>query len=204
MTLHLPPRPNDSLETNARLKQVKVFVYTETCILNGYTYCMGQQRLLDTLNQKVVANYMPVGKDFLPLTQVEISFPNGDKKTTPEANVRKSNILFVGENSDVEAAISETTDRQLIYRIKSKTALSAEIHVPLYILRGQIYGKSWQQILDVVDRADKFIALTDAEVVRTSDKTALTFDFVAVNRNRIIYIGEPADSAEPTLPQRTL
>jgi len=198
LVIKLPVGQQDYPDSEGRLKEVNVFVYTETCILNGYTYCMSQQRLLDTLNQKVVANYMTVGKDFLPLTQVKVLFVNGDKQTRAEANVRKSNILFVGENSDALAAIPETTDRQLVYHSKLKTALAAEIHLPSYVLRGQIYGKSWQQILDIVDRADKFIALTDVQVGRTSDKATSKFDFVAVNRNRIIYIGEPANSAEST------
>jgi len=192
----LPTGINAFPEDDSKLKQVNVFVYTETCILNGHTYCMSQQRLLDTLNQKVVANYMSVGKDFLPLNQVEVLFPDGDKQIRSEANVRKSNILFVGENR--EAGAPEATDRQLLYHSKLKTAIAAEIHLPSYVLTGQIYGKSWQQILDVVDRADKFIALTDVVVRRTSDKAALTFDFVAVNRNRIIYIGEPVGPDKST------
>jgi len=200
LALQLSPRPNEGLESNGKLKQVKVFVCTETCVLDGYTYCMSHHRLLDTLNQNVVANSVPVGKDFLPLMQVEVSFPSGENKTMLEANVRKSNILFVGENNEGQAAIPDNRDRQLAYRIRPKTALSAEIHLPFYNLKGQIYGESWQQILDVVDRADRFIALTNAEVVRKADRAVLTFDFVAVNRDKIIYIGEPTNSAEVSLP----
>jgi hypothetical protein len=199
LALQLSPRPNDVLDSNARLKQVKVFVCTETCSLVGYTYCMNHQRLLDTLNQNVVANAMPLGKDFLPLLQVEVSFPNGEKKSASEVNVKKSNILFVGEKSESQPAIKEIKDRQLAYRTRPKTPLAAEIHLPSYVLRGQIYGEAWQQILDVVDRADKFIALTDVEVCQTPDtQAALKFDFVAVNRDKIIYIGEPANSKEST------
>jgi len=204
LALQLSPRPNDCLESNSKLKQVKVFVSTEICTLDGYTYCMSHQRLLDTLNQNVMASSVPLGKDFLPLTQVEISFPNREKQTTSEAYIRKSNILFVGENNEGQTAISENKDRQLAYRLKPKTALSAEIRLPLYILRGQIYGESWQQILDVVDRADRFIALTNAQVFRTSDKAALTFDFVAVNRDKIIYVGEPASSNEHQFLQKDI
>jgi hypothetical protein len=200
LSLQISPRPQDVIEGNARLKQVKVLVCTETCTLSGFTYCMNHQRLLDTLNQSVVANAMPIGKDFLPLVQVEVSFPNGDRKIAQEVNVRKSNIIFVGEKSESQPAISETRDRQLTYRTKPKTALSAEIHLPSYVLKGQIYGEAWQHILDVVDRADEFIALTNVEVRRTPDNAELTFDFVAVNRDKIIYIGEPANATESPLP----
>jgi hypothetical protein len=139
---------------------------------------------------------MPLGKDFLPLTQVEVSLPTGEKKITADANVRKSNILFVGEKSEGQPAISQTKDRPIIYPMRPKTPVAVEIHLPLYILRGQMYAEAWQQILDVVERADKFIALTNVSVYRTLDKAALTFDFVAVNRDKIIYVCESSNSAE--------
>ena len=196
MALQLSPRPDDVLESNARLKQVKVFVCTETCTLNGYTYSMNHHRLLDTLNQSAIANSMPLGKDFLPLVQVEVALPNGEKKITVDASVRKSSILFVGEKTEDQPAISPAKDRPLVYPMRPKTPIGVEIHLPLYILRGQMYGEAWQQILDVVDRADKFIALTDVEVCRTTDKAASTFDFVAVNRDKIVYVCESASSTE--------
>jgi hypothetical protein len=199
LALQLSPRPNDMLESNAKLKQIKVLVCTETCTFSGYAYCGTNQRLLDILNQNVVVNSMPFGKEFLPLAQVEVCLPNGVKKTTREAIIRKSNILFVGEKDEAQTAASATKDRPLIYPMRAKTPLAAEIHLPSYILRGHIYGEAWQQMLDVVDRADKFIALTNVEVLRTPDNTPLTFDFIAVNCDKIVYIGEPDNSAESSL-----
>jgi hypothetical protein len=63
-----------------------------------------------------------------------------------------------------------------------------------------MYGEAWQQILDVVDRADKFIALTNVQAYRTSDGATSTFDFVAVNRDKIIYVGDPTTVSESSLP----
>jgi hypothetical protein len=200
LALQISPRPNGSLECDARLKQVKVLVSTETCTLNGYTYCGNNQRLLDTLNQSAVSNSMPLGKDFLPLVQVEVSLPNGEKKITVDASVKKSSILFVGEKSEGETSLSPTKDRPLVYPMRPKSPIGVEIHLPMYILRGQMYAEAWQQILDVVDRADKFIALTDVEVYRTTDNAASTFDFVAVNRDKIIYVSESASSTEVPFP----
>jgi len=199
LALQLSPRPNGILDNDARLKQVNVLVCTETCTFNGYTYCGNHQRLLDTLNQNAVANSMPIGKDFLPLVQVEVSLPNGEKKITADTYIRKASILFVGEKSEGQPAIPQIKDRPIIYPMRPKTPLAVEIHLPLYILRGQMYGEAWQQILDVVDRADKFLALTNVEVYRTLDNATSTFDFVAVNRDKIIYVSESSNSAEPPL-----
>jgi len=202
LALQLTPRPNDVLESDAKLKQVKVFVCTETCTLNGYTYCGNHQRLLDTLNQSAVANSMPLGKDFLPLVQVEVSLPTGEKRCAVDASIKKSSILFIGEKSEGQPANSQTKDRPIIYPMRPKTPMAAEIHLPLYILRGQMHAEAWQQILDVVDKADRFIALTNVSVYRTLDKAMSTFDFVAVNRDKIIYVCESSNSTEVPVPAK--
>ena len=199
--LQLSSRPNGIPGNDAKLKQVKVLVCTETCIFTGYAYCGNNQRLLDILNQHTVANSTQLGKDFLPLTQVEVSLPKGEKKITPETYIKKSSILFVGEINEGQPAVSQNKDKPLVYPMRPKTPMAAEIHMPLYILRGHMYGESWQQILDVVDKADNFIALTNAEVFRILDHAASRFDFVAVNRDKIVYLGEPTNPTESPFPE---
>jgi len=200
LALQLSPRPNGIADIDAKLKQVKVLVCTETCTFSGYAYCGNHQRLLDTLNLSTVANSVQLGKDFLPLTQVEVALPNGEKKYTPETYIKKSSILFVGEINEGKPETPQIKDKLMAYPMRPKTPLAAEIHMPLYVLSGQMYGEAWQQILDVVDRSDKFIAMTNVEAYRTSDHAASTLDFVAVNRDKIIYVGEPACSPKPLLP----
>ena len=190
MSLQLSPRPNGIPDTDAKLKQIKVLVCTETCIFTGYAYCGNHQRLLDTLNQSTLANSVSLGKEFLPLTQVEVSLPKGEKKRTPETYIKKSSILFVCEMGEDQSAISPNKDKPLIYPMRPKKPLAAEIHMPAYILRGHMYGEAWQQLLDIVDRADNFIAMSNTEIFRILDHAATTFNFVAVNRDKIIYIGE--------------
>lgn len=201
MALQLSSRPNGIPDTGAKLKQVKVLVCTETCIFTGYAYCANHQRLLDILNQHTVSNSTQLGKDFLPLTQVEVSLPKGEKKITPETYIKKSSILFVGEINEGQPAVSQSKDKPLAYPMRSKTPLAAEIHMPLYILRGQMHGEAWQHILDVVDKADNFLALTNTEVFRILDHAASRFDFVAVNRDKIVYVGEPTNPTESPFPE---
>jgi hypothetical protein len=141
-----------------------------------------------------------LGKEFLPLTQVEVSLPTGEKKTIVETYIKKSSILFVGELSEGQPAIPQVRERPIIYPMRPKAPMAVEIHLPLYVLKGQLYGEAWQQILDIVDRADKFIALTNVEIYRTLDHATSTLDFVAVNRDKIIYVGEPTNSTESALP----
>ncbi|MBA7569549.1 hypothetical protein ES708_11289 [subsurface metagenome] len=46
-----PSKQTDtSWQEDTRLERVAVVVRTPNCILDGYTYCLKQQRLLDALN----------------------------------------------------------------------------------------------------------------------------------------------------------
>jgi len=180
----------DILEGDAKLKQVKVVVFTETCILTGHTYCMKHQRLLDVLNQDFMPNSLPIGKDFMPLTEVEVSFTSLKREIMASIYVRKASILFVGEKSEHQPETAETEDRAKNYPGKAKSPIEAEIRMPLYTLRGQMHAPAGQKMLAAVERADKFISMTNVQIHSALDNTALAFDFVAVNRDKIIYVGE--------------
>jgi hypothetical protein len=180
----------DTLEGNTKLKQVNLVVFTETHNLTGNTYCMKHQRLLDVLNQDFIPNSLPIGKEFMPLTQVEVSFPRRKSEFMASIYVRKANILFVGENIEHQPEAPKAEDRARNYRVRAKKFIEAEIHMPLYKLMGQMYFEVWQKLLDALDRADKFIPLTNVRIYPEQENTVFRFDFAAVNRDKIIYLGE--------------
>jgi hypothetical protein len=201
LALQFSPLAIDTLQGqgNANLRQVKVQVCTETRIISGYTYRMNHQRLLDTLNQGFTANSLPIGKDFVPLTKVEVYFPNRERQFMASICLRKADILFVGQTNEGQPKTSEVQDRSKIYPVRTKKIIEAEIHMPLYTLTGQMYAEVWQQILDVVDRADRFLPLTNVEICPTPDIGTSTFDFVAVNRDKIIYVCESSERTKAHL-----
>ncbi len=194
----------DLLESDAKLKQVKVAVFTETCMLSGLTYCMKHQRLLDVLNHYFMPDLLPIGKDFMPLTEVRASFPDRKGEIMASIYIRKANILFVGEKSEPRPEMLEGEDRAKLYPGKAKNPIEAEICMPSYTLTGHIHAPAWQKLLDAVDRADRFIPLTNVQIHSALDNTLLTFDFVAVNRDKIIYVGEPASSNEHQFLQKDI
>jgi hypothetical protein len=67
---------------------------------------------------------------------------------------------------------------------------------------GQMYVEVWQKLLDALDRADKFIPLTNVRIYPEQENTVFTFDFVAVNRDKIIYLGEYSKRTEATSPAK--
>ena len=193
-------QPNGSLEGNANLKQIKVVACTETCTLTGYTYCLNHQRLLDVLNQDFISSSLPIGKDFMLITDAEVSFPNRGRESMPSIYVRKSSILFVGEKSEPETEKPEVEDKPKMYLAKAKSPIEVEIHMPSYTLTGQLYAQAWQKLLDAVERADTFLPLTDVEIYPELDNNASAFDFVAVNRDKIVYVCESLRWAKGHLP----
>jgi len=192
-------QPNGSSDGNGKLKQVKVVVCAETCTLTGYTCCMKHQRLLDVLNQDFIPNSLPIGKDFMSLTDAEVSFPNGEREFMASIYVRKSSILFVGEKSEGESEKPEIEDRSTMYLAKAKNPIEVEIHMSSHTLTGQVYAQSWQRLLDAVERTDKFLPLTDVEIYPALGNITSTFDFIAVNRDKIIYVCESLSWAKSTL-----
>jgi hypothetical protein len=177
-------------ESDTRLRQVKVVAFTETCTITGNTYCMKFQRLLDSLNQDFMPNLLPIGKDFMPLTDVQVSFPNGKKESVSSTYVSKASILFVGEKNGHQTKMPETEDRQKAYPARARKFIGVEIQMLLYKLTGQTYAEVWQKLLDAVDRADRFIPLTNVKIYPAPPNNEPTFDFVAVNRDKIIYVSE--------------
>jgi hypothetical protein len=163
---------------------------------------MKHQRLLDALNQSSITNSLPIGKDFVRLNEVEVSFPNREREFMASICVRKASILFVGEKSESEPKIPEIEDKTKMYLARTKNPIEVEIHMQLYTLTGQMHAETWQQILDVVDRADKFLPLTAVDMHPALDNEALTFDFVAVNRDKIIYVCETLNSTEALFRQK--
>ena len=173
---------------------------TEICTLTGYTYCLNHQRLLDVLNQDFISNSLPIGKDFIPLINAEVLFPNREREHMASIYIRKSNILFVGEKSEPETKEPAFEDKPKIYLAKTKNPIEVEIQMASYMLTGQVHAQAWQKLLDAVDRADQFIPLTDVEIYPPLDNTASAFDFVAVNRDKIIYVCESLGWAKSPVP----
>ncbi len=138
-----------------------------------------------------------MGKDFLPLTEVEIYLPAGRKSTAPCIYVRKSNIFFVGEKksspADPGAAAAPRRGAPLV---RKKTPAGTEVHMPPYLLQGNVHIDIWEEFLDTIDRDLRFMPLTDVKVRPALPGGASAFEFAAVNKDLIAYIAEAAAAVQ--------
>ena len=170
------------------LVKVPVVVCAAFGTFVGNTYHIEDQRLLDALNGGFVAKALRMGKDFMPLTEVEAFSPTGRKATHPCIYIRKSNILFVAEKRDESRGAIDGRRRAHLQRKKMLTR--TEIHLPPYVVQGNVHVDVWEELLDTIDRDQRFMPLTDVRIHPVLTGGASAFNFVAVNKDHVAYLSE--------------
>ncbi|MBN1375301.1 MAG: hypothetical protein JXA01_04015 [Dehalococcoidia bacterium] len=179
-------------------KQYEILVCTGELIFIGAFKCNVSQRLIDALNEGVRESPLSKIVDFLPLQDVVMYNVKGDKKKFGHIYLAKNNILFIAQLS------SEVKGKKFSaypYRIKQPVGVTiytaqvyqAQVYTTPYILKGQIYVESWGQVADTIENKERFLPLTDVEVDPAPIGGDCQFDFVAINRERMISICEGAE-----------
>jgi hypothetical protein len=183
-------RTAKSWQDDVKLNKVKVVVCTSSCTFVGYTYRSHPQRLLDALNKGFVADSSRIGGDFVPLTEVEVFFPDKRKEYMASTYIRKANILFVAEKSGGQAEMPDIKDRPKNYLMRTKKPIEAKVYMPLHTLVGKMHGNMWQQLLDTLTRDEMFLPLTNVEISPELVSGESRFSFLAINKDQIIYVCE--------------
>ncbi len=189
------------------VRRVGVAVCTAELTAVGYTYCLRSQRLLDVLNKGLddgtarsqASVRVVVGKDFVPLVEARIVFGKGGQRYVASTNIRKSNILFVAE---ISGGQPETTSVRELLKV-TKKPVATDVHVPPYHLAGWMHAEIWEQLSDHLESHDRFLPLTDVAVMPKLANVESRFDFVAVNKDRVVYIGESAGAPPEVAPEET-
>lgn len=183
------PRTGNWL-SDPSLSQVGVVVCTASSTLEGTTYRMREQRLLDSLSAGFVANAYRMGREFLPLTGVQIYLPKGKKESMAYTFVMKPSILFVAERDGGQPEL-DVLQRARKWGTKAKMPLLTRIWIPPYTLVGRVYVAIWQELAHVLDGEEVFLPMTGVEVTPALPTGESTFNFVAVNKGQIVRVGDP-------------
>lgn len=190
-----PVKKSGGWQGDPRLSKVPVVVCTISGVYSGLTYRLADQRLLDALNEGFSSRALRMGRDFVPLSDVQAYFPTGTRvqiaSRYKSTYIRKANIFFVGEPSrcQSETAVEARKERR-VFRARAKKTIAAEIHISPYILKGQMYAEVWQELLHALDGDAKFLPLTNVTVWPELPDGEARFDFVAVNKDQVVYLGE--------------
>ncbi len=167
-----------------------VLVCTGELVFSGKMRCNFSQRLLDALNEGIRTETRSHLMDFLTLSDVTVHNPRDGKITAPRVHISKNNIIFVAQ------ARSVTPDKPLTtYPFSQKIpvmvmAYAAGASTIQFKINGCIYVDSWGHITDRLEGEELFIPLTQVKVEPSMPGNRSRFDFIALNKERIVSIGE--------------
>lgn len=184
-----------------KLRQVNVVVCTADCTLEGTTYRMQDQRLLDSLCGGFDASVYRLGREFLPLTEVRVHLPRGKKESTAYSFVMKPSILFVAERNGGQEEM-DRLERARKWGMKVKMPLLTKVWIPPYTLVGRMHAAMWQELAHILDVEEMFLPMTSVVVTPALPTGESTFNFVAVNRARIVRVGDPPRGSETARTKR--
>jgi len=199
MELESPERADGNWWNDTGLKQVNAVVIIAGCTLAATTYRAHQQRLLDVLNRSFVANSHRIGKEFVPLTEVEAFFSGGEKEYLASTHINKSSILFVAERSGGQPDRSSVPEAEAKL-LRPKIAVSARVDIPPYILFGKMYAELQQGLVHVIDGEEMFLPMTDVFVSPSLPTGEWKFSFVAINKHQIVRVEESLEVPKPPVP----
>jgi len=171
-------------------RQFDVLVCTGELVFSGGVRCDFSQRLIDALNEGIRAETRSRIRDFLSLSDVTVTNLKGGKTAAPRLHISKNNIIFVAQ------ARSLTPDKPLTtYPFSQKLpvtimAYAAGAAAAPYRINGCIYIDTWGQITDTLETEERFLPLTQAKIDPAMPGNRSHFDFVALNKERIISISE--------------
>jgi len=171
-------------------RQFDVLVCTGELVFSGSVRCDFSQRLIDALNEGVRAETRSRIRDFLSISDVTVTDLKGGSTVVPRLYISKNNIIFVAQ------ARSTTPDKPLTsYPFREKLpvtviAYAAGAAASPYRLNGCIYIDTWGQITDTLETEDRFLPLTQTEIKPAMPGNQSHFEFVALNKERIVSIGE--------------
>jgi hypothetical protein len=178
-----------------KLSEVNVVVCTADCTLEGTTYRMEEQRLLDSLCGGFMAGVYRLGWDFLVLTDVQVHLPRGKRESADYNFVMKSSVLFVAERGGGQPEMGGL-ERAKKWGMKVKMPLLTRIWMPPYTLVGRMHVAMWQELAHILDGEEMFLPMTSVVVTPALPTGESAFNFVAVNKGRIVRVGDPPRGPE--------
>ncbi len=171
-------------------RQFDVLVCTGELVFSGKMRCDFSQRLIDALNEGIRTETRSHLRDFLTLSDVTVGDLKGGKTTVSHLHISKNNIIFVAQVRSATPDKPLTTypfSQKLPVTVMAYAAGAATIQ---FKINGCIYIDTWGHITDTLETEERFIPLTQAKIEPAMPGKRSRFDFIALNKERIVSIGE--------------
>lgn len=176
--------------TDPDLRQVDVVICTTAGSFVGHTYRTSRLRLLDSLNKGFAARGTRIGLDYIPMTEVEMYLPEGGRQAMASAHIRKANVVFVAERSGGQPDADASRVGKVIV---AKKPVDAKVWTAPYVLVGRLHSAAWAELVTSLNQEDRFIPVTKVRFSPPLLTGEEQFDFVAVNKDQVVYVGEAVE-----------
>ena len=185
----------EGISGNLPDNQLEVIVCTGEMVFTGTFSFSFEQRLIDALNEGVRVSPQVKMVDFVRLENAVMTGAGHHKQQYPVTYITKENIIFVAQVTSKKREKPLTT---YPFRPKMSTDVAifaaqiymAQTNVKPYQLKGEIYIDSWGHVVDTLEGGPLFIPLTNVEIEQAPPHVGNRFDFMAINKQRIISICE--------------
>jgi hypothetical protein len=171
------------------LRQIDVVVCTTAGTFVGHTYRSSRARLLDALNKGFAARATRIALDYIPMTEVEAYLPGGERATMAAAHIRKANVVLVAEKAGGQPDGDTAKAGKVAI---AKKPVDVSMRTAAYALTGRLHSIAWAELVTSLHQEETFVPFTRVSISPPLATGEGQFEFVAVNKDQIIYVGEPA------------
>jgi len=169
------------------LRQVDVVVCTTGGTFVGHAYRTSRLRLLDSLNKGFAAHGTHIGMDYMPMTEVQMYLPDGTQRSLASSHIRKASVFFVAERKGGQPEGDTSKFGKVIV---AKKPVDARLCMMRYVLEGRLHSAAWAELVTSLYQKETFVPLTNVKIEPPLATGESQFDFMAVNNDKVIYVGE--------------
>ena len=184
----LRQEPPGNWRTDPDLRPVEVVVCTTAGTFVGSTYRTSRIRLLDALNKGFAARGARIAIDYVPMTDVQMFLPDGEKGTMHSVHIRKASVIFVAERRGGQPEGDGKAGKVIV----AKKPVEARVRTGPCVLVGRLHSAAWADLVTSLHQEETFVPLTRVRITPPLVTGESEFDFVAVNKDQVIYVGESA------------
>jgi hypothetical protein len=177
--------------TDPDLRQVDVVISTTAGSFVGHTYRTSRLRLLDSLNKGFAARGTRIGIDYIPMTEVEAYLSEGGRQAMASVHIRKANVIFVAERSGGQPDPADSARVGKV--VVAKKPVDAKVWTAPYVLVGRLHSAAWAELVTSLNQEDRFIPVTKVRLSPPLPTGEEQFEFVAVNKDQVVYVGEAVE-----------
>ncbi|MDM8000743.1 MAG: hypothetical protein QUS33_12350 [Dehalococcoidia bacterium] len=182
--------PRADWRSDPELRQVEVVVCTTGGTFVGHAYRTSRLRLLDALNKGFAVHGTLIATDYIPMTEVQLYLPDGSQHGMASAHIRKASVFFVAERKGGQPEGGTSKVGKVIV---AKKPVDVTLCTLGHVLDGSLHSAAWAQLVTSLYHKETFVPLTNVKIRPPLANGEGQFEFVAVNNDKVIYVGEPKE-----------